>query len=472
MKLPVLFAASAVTLASLAGGAHAADPVNGKAIYQNGKSGLPGCSGCHGLDPANGTNNIAAGKDWTVIKSAIASNRGGMGMYATALTDADLQDIAAYIANPASGTPSPQAALAPTSLAFGNQTLGVPSSVRTATLSNAGTATLTIQNITIGGANTSDFARAGTCALGTNLNAGASCTIDVTFTPVASGGRSATISIAHNAAASPTALALSGTGVAPTPTAPAVTFTPTALDFGAVNVLAASAAKTAQLKNSGNAPLLLTGLVVEGTNAGDFASTSDCPLNGSLAAGASCNINVIFTPGASGSRSADIAVQSNATGAPTLKLTGTGTTTTPPPGPAPGASLTLSATAIDFGTQRIGRPGRTRTLVVTNAGTTALSVASIAVTGDFSQRNSCTGRALPPGSTCSVAIRFNPGAAGSRTGQLSITSNAAGSPHTVALSGIGAAAGTRTADDCDDDDGTATCSVLTAPLGGTAPRSR
>ena len=126
MKLPPIIAASAVVLASLAGSAQAADPVNGKALYQNGKSGLPGCSACHGMDPSNGTNNIAAGRDWTVIKSAITSNRGGMGMYAAALTDTDLQDIAAYIANPASGTPSPQASLAPTSLAFGNQTLGVP----------------------------------------------------------------------------------------------------------------------------------------------------------------------------------------------------------------------------------------------------------------------------------------------------------------------------------------------------------
>lgn len=478
MKLRVLMAASAVASTCLAGSVQAADPVNGKLIYQSGKSGLPGCSACHGADPANGTNNVAAGKDWTVIKSAITSNRGGMGVYAAVLTDTDLQDIAAYIANPASGTPSPQASLAPSSLAFGNQTLGIVSTVRSATLSNAGTAALTVQNITIGGANTSDFARTGTCAIGTNLNAGASCTIDVTFTPLATGGRSATISIAHNASGSPTALALSGTGAAPATSAPGVTLNPIALDFGTVTSAMSSAAKTAQLTNSGNAPLLLTDVVLEGTNAADFARTTDCPLTGSLAAGTSCSISVTFTPAASGARSADIAIVSNATGAPTLKLTGSGAAVTQPPGPVPGAALTLSATAIDFGTQTIGRAGRTRTLVVANAGSTAVSIASVTISGDFSQRNHCTGHALQPGNTCSVRIRFSPGAAGARSGQLSITSNATGSPHVVGLSGIGqtrssaATRGGERGDDCDDDDGTAACSVMTAPLGGTAAPRR
>jgi len=101
--------------------------------------------------------------------------------------------------------------LSPTSLAFGNQTVGTVSSAQTATITNTGTATLNITSITA----TGDYSQTNTCGAVLNtLNVGQSCAVSVAFAPTASGGRNGTLSINDNAAGSPQTVALSGTGVA------------------------------------------------------------------------------------------------------------------------------------------------------------------------------------------------------------------------------------------------------------------
>jgi hypothetical protein len=43
------------------------------------------------------------------------------------------------------------------------------------------------------------------------------------------------------------------------------------------------------------------------------------------------------------------------------------------------------------------------------------------------------------GAACSISVRFHPTGTGTRTGAITITDDAAGSPHKVALSGTGRA---------------------------------
>ncbi len=76
---------------------------------------------------------------------------------------------------------------------------------------------------------------------------------------------------------------------------------------------------------------------------------------------------------------------------------------------------------------------------MTNTGTAAASVSAVAVTGDFSQTNTC-GTSIAAGASCTVNVSFRPTASGTRTGTLTVTSNATNSPTTVALTGTGAAA--------------------------------
>ena len=107
----------------------------------------------------------------------------------------------------------PAVTLAPTSLTFASQTVGTTSPSQSVTLTNSGSAALTITAISVTGTNLADFAQTNTCAA--SLAAGANCAINVTFTPAATGARSATVSIADNAAGSPQTVPLTGTGTTP-----------------------------------------------------------------------------------------------------------------------------------------------------------------------------------------------------------------------------------------------------------------
>ena len=107
--------------------------------------------------------------------------------------------------------PAPAASLSPTSLSFGNHQVNTTSAAQTVTLKNTGSAALTIQVIGLSGTNSGDFHQHNSCP--NPLEAGASCTISVTFTPTAEGSFSASLVVAYKASGSPQSVTLSGTGV-------------------------------------------------------------------------------------------------------------------------------------------------------------------------------------------------------------------------------------------------------------------
>jgi hypothetical protein len=109
-----------------------------------------------------------------------------------------------------SGT-STAAEFSPTSLTFAAQNVGTTSAAQTITLTDvSGGSAITITSLTITGTDSGDFAQTNTC--GTSVPAKKSCTISVTFTPVATGARTASISVTDNAGGSPQTVPLSGTG--------------------------------------------------------------------------------------------------------------------------------------------------------------------------------------------------------------------------------------------------------------------
>jgi hypothetical protein len=119
--------------------------------------------------------------------------------------------LAVYVATSATAvTSGPHASLSPTSLTFSTQGIGTTSAAKAVTLRNTGTASLTITSMAITGVNAVEFAQTHSC--GSSLAAGASCTISVTFKPMARGTRTAALSLADNAAGSPQLVTLSGTG--------------------------------------------------------------------------------------------------------------------------------------------------------------------------------------------------------------------------------------------------------------------
>jgi sugar lactone lactonase YvrE len=105
----------------------------------------------------------------------------------------------------------PFVALSAATLSFSNQINGTTSAAQAITLANTGMVALNISSLTLAGTNAGDYAETNTC--GSSLGPGVNCTISVTFTPAATGSRTATLTISDDAPGSPHTVLLSGTGL-------------------------------------------------------------------------------------------------------------------------------------------------------------------------------------------------------------------------------------------------------------------
>jgi len=108
------------------------------------------------------------------------------------------------------------------------------------------------------------------------------------------------------------------------------------------------------------------------------------------------------------------------------------------PQSAPIASL--SPSSLSFGSENVGSTSTAQSVTLTNTGNASLSVIGIATSGDFNQTNTC-GNSVNAGANCIIQITFTPMATGTRSGMLTVSDNAAGSPQTAQLSGTGASSG-------------------------------
>jgi len=293
--------------------------------------------------------------------------------------------------------------------------VGTSSSAQSVTLSNTGSATLSITSITVSG----DFSQTNTC--GSSVAASASCTISVTFKPTATGTRTGVVTITDNASPATQTVSLTGTGV----DAPVVSLSPASLTFPAQRVGTASSAQSVTLKNTGSATLSITSI----TASGDFSQTNTC--KSSLAVSGSCTLSVTFKPTAAGTRTGAVTITDNASPATqTVSLTGTGT--------APVVSL--SRTSLTFPAQKLGTSSSAQSVTLKNTGSAGLTITSFRLSGNFSQTNTC-GSSVAAGASCTLSVTFRPTAAGTRTGALTITDNASPATQTVSLTGTGVSSG-------------------------------
>jgi probable HAF family extracellular repeat protein len=297
----------------------------------------------------------------------------------------------------------PNATLSPTSVTFATQLVGSSSSVKSITLSNHGTATLSITGITSSG----DFSQTHTC--GSSLAAGAGCTINVTFKPTHTGTRTGTLSVTDSAPGSPQAVSLSGTGSV-------VKLAPASLIFATQLLNTSSQLETVTVTNTATTSLNITGTVATG----DFSQSRTC--GSLLSGGASCTILVSFRPTQIGKRTGTLSIADNGGGSPqVVPLSGIGTV------------VKLAPASLTFATQVVNTTSAPQSVTMTNTAATSLSIVGIAASGDFVQNDNC-GSSLAGGASCSISVSFKPTQSGTRTGTLSIADNG-GSPQTVALVG-------------------------------------
>ncbi len=325
---------------------------------------------------------------------------------------------------------APQVSLSAPALSFGGQPVSATSAAQAETVTNTGTANLAISTVTIGGTNAGDFAKSADTCTGATVTPNKTCAVSVTFTPSATGSRSASLNFNDNASNGPQTVGLTGTG-----TAAVAGVSPPSLTFGNQSLGTTSGSQPVALNNTGNAALTITSIATSA----NFGQSNNC--GSSVSAGANCTINVTFNPAAPGTWTGTLTITDSAPNSPqTVSLAGTGT------------AVTLSPPSLSFSAQLVGSSSL-KTVTLTNLGSTPMSISGLTVVsiaplistrskvGDFAiQSSSCvTGGSVAGLASCTINLAFKPSAAGVRSATLVISDSDPSSPQTVNLSGTGTA---------------------------------
>jgi hypothetical protein len=163
---------------------------------------------------------------------------------------------------------------------------------------------------------------------------------------------------------------------------------------------------------------------------GNFAQTNDCGT--SLPAGASCTVNVTFTPKAVGSPTGTLSFTDNAPQSPqVVQLYGTGTTA---------GSLAENLTSISFGNVTVGQTS-SETLTITNTGGQNVIVTSVSTSGaGLALSGISTPLTLLPGASSSFSVTYSPASSGPMNGTVYLTNNSLTTSVAIPVTATGVAA--------------------------------
>jgi hypothetical protein len=375
-------------------------------VYVTTQVGTCASANCWSVYGAGLPNSPATG---LVAAAGMATGDGRTGELRVATYGRGVWEIplltAAYAAAPAM-------TLSAASETFAAQAVGTASAAQTITVTNSGTAALTVSQIVTAG----DFTETDNC-VGT-VAVGATCAVQVEFLPAATGVRTGMVTMYGNVAGGQATAALSGVGVA----AAAIVLSPITVTYLGTNVGAASAAQNITISNTGGVTVTLQTPMATG----DFTiSANTCGTT--LASGVGCTVAVEFVPTASGTRAGSLSI-TDGVGTQTASLTGVGLL------PATDA---LAPLALTFAAQQLNTASAAQQVTLTNSGDAALTgIAAGIASGDFAVVNGC-GNSLSGHSTCALTVEFVPKSVGAGAGVLTVTDTYRS--QTVALSGMGVA---------------------------------
>ncbi|MBZ5645083.1 MAG: choice-of-anchor D domain-containing protein [Acidobacteriia bacterium] len=216
---------------------------------------------------------------------------------------------------PASSSTTPAAAelsVSPASVNFGSVAIGGTVS-QSVTVSNPGGAAL---SVTQASTTASGFSITGV-KLPMTVAPGKQSTFTIVFAPKAAGAVNGSVSVMSDASSTPSAVSISGTGVA---AAALLNSSASSLSFG--NVTAnTSSSQSVTLTNAGNSNVTISSVSVSGTK----FSASGVSSGLILSPGQHAVLNVTFSPSALGALSGSVTVASNASNSPAaISLSGAG----------------------------------------------------------------------------------------------------------------------------------------------------
>jgi hypothetical protein len=279
---------------------------------------------------------------------------------------------------------------------FPAQAIGTTSSPVTVTLTNIGSAAMSLTGFSLSG---SEFMLTNNCPA--TLAATASCTVSLTFAPATSGTHVGTLTLTDNAYDTPQVVQLIGN--IPTP---AIKIIEGTMAFPGVAVGAVFGPQPELVFSSGTGPLIISNI----SAIGDFSETDNCV--GTLAVNQSCTINVSFRPTAPGVRQGTVLITDNASGSPqSISVSGVGN-----------AELVVSTDFLPLPSVLVGSSA-SMTITLSNFTSAAIGIKQFILqgpnTGDFSQTNNC-GTSVASQASCVVNIIFTPTAGGVRWTNLSV----------------------------------------------------
>jgi P pilus assembly chaperone PapD len=269
-------------------------------------------------------------------------------------------------------TDPPKLSLAPTSLRFPGQLLGIPGSPQLITMTNTGDVPITISRVVV----TGDFSQTTTC--GASVAPGASCTFQVAFTATQPGDRTGALTIKDNVAGSPQSVALTGTGQTRS-----LSLAGTSLRFPGQIVGVPGSPQSVSLTNTGTVPITISQVSVTG----DFSQTNTC--GASVGPGTSCTFQVAFTATQTGDRTGALTIMDDVAGSP--------------------QSVALTGTGQDFSIEAV--PGGATSAAI-DAGDTAVYPLQVAAAGGFAGTVALTCAGAPDQADCTVSpAQITPGGA-------------------------------------------------------------
>jgi hypothetical protein len=210
--------------------------------------------------------------------------------------------------------------------------------------------------------------------------------------------------------------------------APAIQVNPTSINFGN-DAVGMSLSQALIIKNTGTATLTISQV----TSTGTAFSVNGFSVPFSVAVGQQTTITVVFLPTVVGGASGSISIASNASTSPTsVSLSGTGIAAT--------FTLGVTPTNLSFGNVTTGTSSAVQNVTITNTGNSNVTISQITLSGaGYSMTGGSTPVTLSPSQNLTLSVQFSPNVAGIANGNISIVSNASGSPATVSVTGTGIA---------------------------------
>jgi hypothetical protein len=204
-----------------------------------------------------------------------------------------------------------------------------------------------------------------------------------------------------------------------------VSFSPTTpLTFNPQLIGTTSTPLSVKLTNTGTTTLSISSIT---TNKPFQLGRTTC--GSSVPAGGKCTLSVVFKPTVMAFETGLLVVNDSASSKPqVIELSGTGTT------------LTVSPSQLNFGSQKVGTKSPPQNVIVTNTGSTTVTVTSVSIIGyyppDYWQTNTC-GTQIGPGATCTISITFEPVLKGMRSAAAVINGPGGAVWQQVQLTGTG-----------------------------------